>query len=198
MLCCPGLRRAVLCWDVLVWAGLCWTVLDCAGLGCPGLSCVVLGCPGHCCAGLCWAVLGCAGLGCPGLSCVVLGCAGCPGRCRRSRLWRGCSNGPFTGRIRLADLHLGLCPENTVVRGGLTVPCRLAERSQYYHCTALTLSPPISSPLSPAAFASLAVLAPAWFLFSSSCTLPLLQPHRLASGGEKCLLLLAVCHPNQL
>lgn len=40
----------------------------------------------------------------------------CPGLGRRNRLWHGCSNGPFTGRISQADLHLGLCPETTFVR----------------------------------------------------------------------------------
>lgn len=45
--------------------------------------------------------------------------------------------------------------QKTQLWGRLTLPCTLAERSQYYHCRALTLSPPIPSPLSAPAFSSL-------------------------------------------
>lgn len=82
---------------------------------------------------------------------------------------------------------LGPLPRKHSSEGVSPYPRALAERSQYYHCTALTLSPPLSSSLPPPhtlsfpryGFSFLLLLQ----LSSSSCALlPLSRPNRLASG----------------
>lgn len=93
--------------------------------------------------------------------------------------------------------------QKTQLWGRLTLPCTLAERSQYYHCTALTLSPPISSPLSAPAFSSLSHTCTSTvplFLLLCSASSPATQiTIRRPWAEEKSgLLLLAVFHPNQL
>lgn len=117
------------------------------------------------------------------------------------------------GKSALAQLHkrafycanqsgsprLGPLPRKHSLEGVSPYPCALAERRQYYHCTALTLSPLLSLLLPPAPALSTPVVPAIHrqhhhsFFFSSrlSSKVPLmlcysvhtLQPSRLPSGG---------------
>lgn len=64
--------------------------------------------------------------------------------------------------------RLGPLPRKHSSEGVSPYPCALAERSQYYHCTALTLSPPLSSSLPPPHTLSSPAMVPLLSSFSSS------------------------------
>lgn len=109
---------------------------------------------------------------------------------KRAFYWAHQSGSPWLGPLPRKHSSEGVSP----------YPCALAERSQYYHCTALSLSPPLSFPpppphvLSPSAISALfSICISTVLLFSSFSSSPppavlcyalhTFQPNRLPSGG---------------
>lgn len=88
--------------------------------------------------------------------------------------------------------ELGPLPRKHSLEGVSPYPCALAERSQYYHCTALTLSPP-QPPPTPLLFLLLSsllcsprssfLLLVLLLLLVPRCSLHAPQLNRLQSGG---------------
>lgn len=104
---------------------------------------------------------------------------------RRNGLWHGCSNGPFYWATRSGRPALGPLPRKHSCEGVSPYPARwlkgasiITAQHSPRRLPFLLLFLLLPSPPCP-------VLAPARALSSSSCALPLLRPHRLASGGEK-------------
>lgn len=95
----------------------------------------------------------------------------CSGLVGRNQLWHSCTNGPFYWANQSGSPGLGPLPRKHSLEGVSPYPCALAERSQYYHCTVLTLSPPLSFPLPPTPALSTPVISV--LFYTSAIIVPL-------------------------